>query len=119
MVKLSAAELLQNYREKGYLGADMSAWIVPRIIQSIEELPALAQRQDNAEMRAKLKVIKGYLDLIVDSKEAQSSLAAASEILMVALRRKSFVLILFFCLLWRFSHSWMLVLSHWGSRVRY
>ena len=87
----------------------MSACIVPRITQSIEELPALAQRQDNAEMRAKLKAIKGYLALIVDSKEAQSSLAAASEILIVALRRKSFVFILFLCLFWHFSYSWMLI----------
>ena len=87
-VKSAAAELLHDYGETGYLGKDMSAWIVPRLTILTEELPALAQRKDHMELHAKLKVINGYFHLVDFSKEAQASLVAVWDILLKALRRK-------------------------------
>lgn len=88
MVVSSARAVLSNYMNSMEFSRDMNSFLISRIVSMIEELPALAQRQSEVELRNRLKLIAAYLSMNNESvfepsrdqkgghKNLQSSLSA-------------------------------------------
>ena len=59
----SARAVLQGYQNTPAFQKDMKSILIPRTISMVEELPALAQRQSELELRNQLKLITAFLEL--------------------------------------------------------
>jgi len=71
-----AKRVLTEYQETAAWKKDTSKLLVPRILSMIEELPALAQRQSEDDLRNKLKLITAFLSMNKNGKALRSALAA-------------------------------------------
>ena len=72
---ISAAQtVVKSYQKTPACKQDMNSLLVPRILSMIEELPALARRQSESDLRNKFKLITAFLSLdnLSDKKDTSS-----------------------------------------------
>jgi hypothetical protein len=70
----TASAVLKNYLMSSDSNQDINVLVLPRILSLIEELPILAQRLKEAELRTKLTLLSGYLSMNTISKVASKKL---------------------------------------------
>jgi len=72
-VRASGCSILDAYKALPAFRQDMTSFLVPRIVSMMEDLPALAQRQSETELRNQLKLITAFLSLSNESDESTAS----------------------------------------------
>jgi hypothetical protein len=73
-ISSAARAALKDYLISSDSNQDINVLVLPRILTLIEELPILAQRLKDAELRTKLTLLSGYLSMNTTSKVASKKL---------------------------------------------
>lgn len=73
-ISSAARAVLKDYLISSDSNQDINVLVLPRILTLIEELPILAQRLKDAELRTKLTLLSGYLSMNTTSKVASKKL---------------------------------------------
>jgi hypothetical protein len=73
-ISSAARAVLKDYLISSDSNQDINVLVLPRILTLIEELPILAQRLQEAELRTKLTLLSGYLSMNTTSKVAAKKL---------------------------------------------